>query len=656
MALNKQVFTNAGLNMLGQANDGRELVISRIVVGSGPLAQDSDIFPLTALATWKSDVTITRKQDLGGGKMIVSGTLNEWEMPAGPPFPLRELGIMAHIVAVGDLTKQLPPLGSGILAKQALDAKTGPSGQPIVTNPSTFGSDAPAPHVDPSDLLYCASNVYGAAPDTVTPGGTTSRSFDITIEIDRATNVTITIGGVGTYDCQNVPVTPPANSAAWYAGREGNVFDFKRVIQGPGIIITETADRITIGQAVLTQNVDLYVPASHPQCPNPDVGFATIQAAHDYLLTFRIPAALRATIHVYKAADGFSPIQIVSSPGITFTHPDSKQINLIGEPRVEIDIANPGIVSSGGGATKNITLTNATPVKVGQRIYVRGTSPWWAGSCKVTAKTGNLITCTKINAASRVQRTDTDVAAAGRQVRFYPTVIAWNTAQTAHLGDFLLACPNGIGSIQNICFDGSWYVVGIESGGITDCQIIGTSTPTLPSLHSRRGLSIGSGYVGLGGECVISDVDFGITGPGVFAAFTGQYYVTGCFIGVLPSGSGYTLGAITGGQNTVLVYIVACYRGIDASQSGNYNGAQFFLSGNDVGVRATMNGNVNLPHYDPMPANYYGDNTTDFYADTFGLIQFQAAANPPVCSPTPAPEDKNFKSGNLGGYISRLPL
>jgi hypothetical protein len=650
MALNKQVFTNAGLNMLGQANAGLQLVVSRIVVGSGPAAQDSDLYPLTALITWKSDVTITRKQDLGGGKMIVSGTLNEWEMPAGVPFPLRELGIMAHIVggttqlAAGDRTVTPPP-----------PLTTGPSGGVIMGAPTTHGSDAPGPMPhDASDLLYCASNVYAAAPDTITPGGTTSRSFDITIEIDRATNVTITIGGVGTYDAQNIPTTPPPNSAGWYAGREGNVFDFKRIIQGVGILLTETADRITVSTTQLTQNVDLYVPASHPQCPDPSVGFPTIQAAHDYLLGFRIPASKTATIHVYKSLDGFSPLLIIPRPGMLFSHPDSRQIYIIGEPRIEIDIASPGVVSSGGGTTKDITLTSAAAVHVGQRIYYRGGAPWWVGGCKVTAKVGNKITCTKLNASSRTQRTDTDAPASGRQVRLYPTVIAFDTTQQTQLGDFMLAAPNGIGGIQNICFDGGFYCIGIDSGGVTDVQLLGTSTPTPPSPHSRRGFSNGNGVVQFGGEVCITDFDFGILGPGVFAAFTGQTIVTACNYGVMPSGSGYTLGAITAGQPTVGVWLCKCGQGIRAT-SGNIGGGQYVISGNDTGVYCAMNGSVNLEHWAPQLENYFGDNGTDLWAETFGFIQFQATANPPVCSPTPAPEDKNFKSGNLGGFISRLP-
>src|SRR6516164_7367707 len=174
MALNIQVFTNVGITMLGQADAGQTLTISRIVIGSGSANQDSDLYPLTALINWQEDVTITRKQDLGNGVMLVSGVINEWDMPAGPPFQLRELGIMAYTtVSVGTVgaPSLLPPAGK-------------PAPEPLTT-----------------DQLYCVSNVYHDQPQTVTPGGTNSWAFDIHVEIDRATNVIINIGQVTTYDC-----------------------------------------------------------------------------------------------------------------------------------------------------------------------------------------------------------------------------------------------------------------------------------------------------------------------------------------------------------------------------------------------------------------------------------------------------------------------
>src|SRR5262252_5231194 len=178
MALNLQVFTNAGISMLGAADAGATLTITRIVIGSGSATQDSDLYPLTALINWQEDVTITRKQDLGNGVMLVSGVINEWDMPAGSPFQLRELGIMAYTSGATG-TKGTPPP---------------PSAGPGITPPT------PVPVS--TDQLYCVSNVYTQPPQVVTPGGTNSWAFDIQVEIDRATSVVINIGQVTTYDCE----------------------------------------------------------------------------------------------------------------------------------------------------------------------------------------------------------------------------------------------------------------------------------------------------------------------------------------------------------------------------------------------------------------------------------------------------------------------
>src|SRR5262245_7602985 len=153
--LSQQIFTDAGLNILAQAETGQILTITRIVVGSGVLQTENQVYPLTQLVQWQADVTITRKLFQSVGKLLVSGVLVEAHMaqaqttapgggggavthdvenialpveppePApravGAPFQLRELGIMARIGA-------------------------GP------------------------EQLYCASNVFTDPPDTVTPG------------------------------------------------------------------------------------------------------------------------------------------------------------------------------------------------------------------------------------------------------------------------------------------------------------------------------------------------------------------------------------------------------------------------------------------------------------------------------------------------------
>ena len=46
MSLSKQEFTNIGRTMLGRAQNGETLHVSKIVVGSGVAAMPADLWPL----------------------------------------------------------------------------------------------------------------------------------------------------------------------------------------------------------------------------------------------------------------------------------------------------------------------------------------------------------------------------------------------------------------------------------------------------------------------------------------------------------------------------------------------------------------------------------------------------------------------------------
>jgi len=637
MALNKQVFTDDGLNMLGQANAGATLAIARIVVGAGAATQDSDIFPLHALINWKSDVTITRKQDLGNGKMLVSGTLNEWEMPAGPPFQLRELGIMAHIASV-TTTDLLPFLGQTQPGVVPPVPPTGPSGAPITQAPLTAGPTptapkpippppSPPPPPPPSDLLYCASNVYADAPDTVTPGGTTSRSFDITVEIDRATNVTITIGGVGTYDCQNIPTTPPPNSAGSYAGREGNVFDFKRLIQGTGLIITELSDRIIIAQAVLPDDfTELYVPASHPACPDPAHGFADIQLAHDYLKQFRIPSSKLATIHVYYHGtvghpDG-QPVNIATGNGYVFDHPDAQQIRIWGEPRVELPLATGGIQYV-DATHKNVFVNNGS-LNVGQRVYLLGCAPGWVGGSRITSKIGGtIVQCSILNKAVKAPYNVNDAVITSSKLKYYPTLITWGGPSAPVYGQNILTCPYGINEIRNICFDGGFFAVVVAGLAMfTDVQCMG----------SARTFVGAEGLFNLAGECVFSDTDFGFSELGRVDAANSVTIVNGCGQGIL-SGAWVDVGATETG-NTGYGYISHCGIAVHALGSGIRLGSIAYVN-NDTGLYADMMGSIDLRAILGPSAPQF--NTLDLKATDASYIRYNNTGytGPAlICSPT----------------------
>jgi len=572
MALNIQVFTNVGITMLGQADAGQTLTISRIVIGSGSANQDSDLYPLTALINWQEDVTITRKQDLGNGVMLVSGVINEWDMPAGPPFQLRELGIMAYTtVSVGTVgaPSLLPPAGK-------------PAPEPLTT-----------------DQLYCVSNVYHDQPQTVTPGGTNSWAFDIHVEIDRATNVIINIGQVTTYDCENIP-TDDTVDPGWYAGRAGNVFQFKRAVAGTGIILDQTTypDRIIIGAAQLAHNLDLYVPANNPDAPPtppPNTVFASIQAAHDYLLQFTIPPQYFATIHVHELNNA-----VISTPPINFTHPNSSQIKVIGQPPVSIAVNS---ITPGTGTNKIAAVGSTAGLHVGQYVGLLDCYWGYGGGCYITALGAGQVTLNTYDQGGQPVYGKTQTGAGPRLV-YLPTVIQINANPTVITGMFNL--PFGIGLMQNICLVGDTratapgnnlnnYMTYIIDGGGVGGQLVNVWT-----FNGRRGFNLFSGAWGLScdhpwpyvGAIIACNCGFGILGTGPITAFD-RTYVNGCTQGIVPGGAGMAVGSITTGMDYTIVYLNHNYFGINCA-GGLFLGGSYVMSCNATAVQCVTRGSITM--------------------------------------------------------------
>jgi len=315
-------FTNAGLDMLGAAEAGGSLIFTKMKAGSGAAAVPADLYPLEDLIAPETDIVITRKLDQGGGKVLVSGVLTEALMPAGPAWQLRELGIMAKI-------------GSG-----------------------------------GTERLYNVANVLGDTPDTVTPGGPNTHAFEITLKLDRSLDVTVEVGDATDITAVNIPSDELVGPGV-YGGRVGNELQFKRLVEGHGIELDDSSDRITIGQKLVTTNLQLYVPTTHPDAPSADVAFASIQDALDYLKNFSIPTNKTATINVYSGTFNISPI--------TFDHPDSLQIYLLGVPRVEKTVT---AIDNVDATHKRVTVTDATGLTVGLRMYLANSAAGWSGACR----------------------------------------------------------------------------------------------------------------------------------------------------------------------------------------------------------------------------------------------------------------------------------
>lgn len=558
MALNQQVFTTAGLSLLSAAEAGGTLTITKIVVGNGTAAVDADLYPLTALISLKANVTIVRETDLGGGKIIVSGQLNEATMTPGAAFSLRELGVMAKI-------------GAG------------------------------------AEQLFSVSNVYADAPDTVTPGGTSTHGFDITILIARATSVTITIGDSDTVDMQNIP-TDPTVGAGVYANRVGDVFQLKRLAPGTGMSIVETSDRITLGVKTITANLDLYVPPSHPAAPSPDVAFATLQAALDYLAPFIIPPDKTVTIHIYKGT-------FTSNVQITVNHPNARQIYITGEPRVDKSIT---AINNLDTTHKNVTVTpDATGLVVGQRCFIANSTGGWSGGCVITGISGSVVTVSTLKRDSRSTFTTAD-SGVGRRLSFFPTVMVLNDITQTIIN---ISCPFGIGGLTYLTL----------VGGLQALQISGTAFVTSCSVWSAIVGITGDNLV-LIGEFVATDcTNFGIVGSQVNAF--DQVYVNACGVGIACQSA--AIGSQRAGMDATKVYLAHNSTGIRVYGGAQFRGGSIVASSNDIFLTVQLN-SVAAINYGGGYQSTLDNNGTDLSAQGSSYIEYtkNGGATPATVSPT----------------------
>jgi hypothetical protein len=283
MSINRQELTNAGRDMLGRANAGESLTISRMVIGAGRAAAPADLWPLTSLLDHRLNVPFTQKRDQGNGVLLCEGGFNSSSVAAA--FELCEVGVMAHI-----------------------------------------GAEA--------DRLYSVANVMATGADNVDPAVESIHAFKIKVVIDRAPNVTVVIGTSDDIMAENIGADTVG--PGWFREKIANTLRFKRAVAGTGIeLIENPADpfAITISQKTLIADLDLYVPLNNPG-GTPTTRFATIQQAHDYLLDYYIPPNRFANINV-------GLMDLVSAT-ISINHPQSSQIRILGSRGPIININDPG--------------------------------------------------------------------------------------------------------------------------------------------------------------------------------------------------------------------------------------------------------------------------------------------------------------------------
>jgi len=560
--------------MLGRAQNGEVLHITKIVCGDGAASQPSDLWPLTALKSFKMNVVISTKRDYGQGTLLVEGSLRSDQAPSA--FYLKEVGIMAHI-----------------------------------------GAEA--------DQLYSVANVFSDPPDYIDPAAPTIEVFKIKLIVDRipTANLVVQIGPSENVTGSNIG--PETVGPGWFRDALGNVLNFKRVIIGTGMEIYETpispgGDAIYIGIKTLHNDLDVYVPASYPNLPPGALTFPTVQQAHDYLIQFVIPPDKFARIHV-------GPNILSSAVTIQFTHPNSRQISLIGMPRVDYPITQ--IVATGAplGSSKDLAIANTAGLVAGQIAYVYNTLTNWMGGVKILSVRPNAVTVSHFRKEARLPVNTATETGGTMRLSHHPSQLVNTNPGAYNTLDPVISFPFGIHLCQNMAFEGAGYILNCaDSTAIQDCQTCGGTGGTSLTF-GKRGINHYVGGAGLIGENVFSNTAWGIISFGVFTAFE-QTIINGCQFGIQASNAGCAVGSITGNMPNAIVQICHCQRGIMA---GNFIGGTIFYAENDYGMYASGNGTISVG---AAYASYPSNNTIDLYAENLSFIHYNrwGAANP-SCDP-----------------------
>lgn len=572
MSLAKQEFTNAGRSMLGRAQNAERLTISKIVVGSGSATQPSDLWPLTALRAQEMNVVISSKVDLGGGVMLVEGSLRSDQAPHA--FDLREVGVMAHIAAE-------------------------------------------------ADQLYSVGNVFAEAPDHIDPAAPTIQVFKIKLIIDRIPTGQITVSISPSENVIGENIGAASVGAGAYRDAAGNVLYFKRFVEGPAIDIEETPDTITIGQPMLKNNLDLYVPMNYPGITDPNVLFPTIQDAHNYLLKFMIPTDKYATIHV--AAGSFTG-------RLYLWHPNGSQIALIGWPREDRVVTAVNYVSP---TTKNVQVTGNIAALVATYPVWLMNCLGWTGGTWVTAKSGQVLTVATWDQGGRPPYNITGLGTNPR-LSWNPTVIVTPDAKPWTGDEILCAC--NYGSISNMTFFGGYRALALSGDRCALSNIfclaaqVGIACAPLTVLNGNS-------------DIIVTDCDFGMnigtTLNGIGGTRSVDFCANACGCGIAVGGNG-GLGAVPGvGAPTGVIYLINNAEGV-RNWGNTLSIGNVLFSKNDTGFDAAYCGTI---IFGPFPNTPY-DNRLDLYAHGMGYIEyFKGTGAEPTCNPV-----KNA-AGNQNAYI-----
>jgi hypothetical protein len=424
-----------------------------------------------------------------------------------------------------------------------------------------------------------------------------------------------------------------------YQDAAGNVLKFKRLVQGANMEIHDSEDgnSIYIGTSVLKQNVDLYVPLTYPGINDPNILFPTIQAAHDSLLKFTIPPDKHATIHL--AAGQFT------GPGNApcyLTHPNSSQITLIGQPRVDKTVtAGPNYLDA---SHKNVQISgNIADLVVGYPVYLMNCDTGWAGGAFISAKSGAIVTLTVHKRDTRGTYTINNTGVLGAvRLSYYPSNIYLpnpNPGQPWTGSSLNVVCGNNM-TVQNVCIIGGYHVLSVPGTRSVISNVFCLGTGGL----GATGIAAGDNcVVGWPSDVIVTDCDFGLSGFFTAHNLNVNVIANGCTVGIAANG---VFGAVPGIVTpTGKIYLVHCGGGC-RNWGGLTEFGNVFYAVNDTGFEAANLGALVFAH-----DNYPQLNGTDLYAHGMGFINYTRGNGPPAPSPICNPAAGAYGQ-NANAFIS----
>lgn len=346
--------------------------------------------------------------------------------------------------------------------------------------------------------------------------------------------------------------------------------------------------------------------------------FATVQAAHDYLLGYQFLPGVTATLRVKKGT-------YTSAAPIVFNHPQGRQITVLGDPLVQTDVTSNATLTAGTLPFYTLTFSVASTVglAVGDLVMLlNDANVTLDGAWTISAISGQSVSlqwmCWKAGQTIGVPGRLLNLAS----VASFPTKFVYTgTALPA-----LIANPNGLGALTSLS-----VLSNPRSNVTTGIQIEAPNTVTLTGVAVsgfNSGITVdGSGanlsFFGNNASCGHQSMGLGVFNAAIATIGAGQLCTGGNTLrGVWANGNS----VLNSSANMTLV-------------SGG-NGEAALLSG------ASSSVNIGSSTVGITPTVYASSNGLGLFASGSGTILFEGASVHAISANT----SRDFQA-TVGGRI-----